>query len=151
MVNIHASAPAPAAMVDSLSAYEFQVLLDGVVVSGIFSVRGLTSFTLESERPPLVISKMVQRDPNTPFNRWIRETLQARRPGGPVSTHADLASLPTREVAIVAMDEGKETRRWVYEKAVITQVSYSDFDTSLSELVAEHITIRAANVTERWV
>lgn len=149
MVNIHSTVPAPAAMVDSLSAYEFQVMLDGVVVSGIFSVSGLTSFTLEGERPPLVIAKMVQRDPNTPFNRWIRETL-SRKSQGPIPTPAELGAVPLRELAIVAMDEGRETRRWIYEGAYITQVSYSDFDTSLSELVAERITIRARNVSEQW-
>lgn len=122
--------------VDSLSAYEFHVELNGEVVDGIFSVHGLTSFTLEGEMPPLVISKMVQQDRNNAFNTWTRETMEGGR--------------PTREVAIVAVDEGLETRRWVYHNAYITAISFSDFDTALSELVEERITIRAQRVEEIW-
>ena len=129
---------APVQMLDSLSAYEFQVEIDGQVISGVFGVHGLTSYTAEGERPPLLITKMVQRDPNTPTNRWIQETQQATQN-------------PTRDVTIVAMDEGTATRRWTYQQAYITQISYSDFNTALSELVEEQITIRAAAVKEDWI
>lgn len=122
--------------IDSLSAYEFEVEIDGQSVSGIFSVSGLTSYAGEGDRPPLVITKMVQQDPETPFNVWTRATLAGDR--------------PTRDLAILAMDEGKETRRWVYRGAYITQISFSDFDTASSELVAERLTIRAERVEEIW-
>ena len=122
--------------VDSLSAYEFQVEIDGTVATGIFAVQGLTSFALDGEYPPLVITKMVQQDPARPFNAWTRET----QGGGK----------PTREIAIIAMDEGVETRRWIYRSAYITHIGFSNFDTSLSELVEEQITIRAEAVEEVW-
>ncbi len=122
--------------VDSLSAYEFQVELNGQIVGGVFNVHGLTSFILAEDMPPVVIAKMVQRDPGLPFNRWIRETLAGGR--------------PTRDLAIVAMDEGYETRRWVYRDAFISRISYSDFDTGLTELVEERVEIRADRVEEIW-
>ncbi len=102
----------------------------------MFSVHGLTSFVAGGEIPPLTITKMVQRDPATPFNAWTRETMQ----GG----HAP------RDIAVVAVDEGQETRRWVYKGAVITAIEFSDFDSAMSELVAERITIKAASVDEIW-
>jgi hypothetical protein len=122
--------------IDSLSAYEFQVELDDQPISGVFSVRGLTSFVLEGETPPLVITKMVQQDPQNPFNAWTRETLSRSR--------------PTHDIAVVAMDEGVETRRWVYRNAYITQISFSDFDTASSELIEERLTIKAQSVEEIW-
>lgn len=122
--------------VDSLSAHEFQVALDGQVVSGIFAVQGLTSFVLEGELPPLTITKMVQHDPALPFNAWAR----ASRDG----------SRPARDVAIIALDEGVETRRWIYRNAIILAIQYSDFDSGRSDLVEERITIRADRVDEVW-
>jgi hypothetical protein len=137
---VDSNARIPGQMVDSLSAYEFQVQLDDEIVNGVFSVQGLTSFAGEGELPPLLITKMVKRDRDTPFNRWIRETQQAA--GG---------ALPTRNVVILAMDEGTETRRWTYQNAHIVRVGYSEFNTALSELVEERITIRAEKVVEDWL
>ncbi len=122
--------------VDSLSAYEFQIEIDGQPVSGIFAVKGLTSFVLDGDLPPLVITKMVQQDPSTPFNTWTRATMA----GGQ----------PTRNLAVVAVDEGVETRRWIYHHAYITAIRFSDFDTASSELVEEQITIQAERVEEVW-
>ncbi len=122
--------------VDSLSAHEFRVELDGQAVSGIFAVQGLTSFVLNGELPPLTITKMVQHDPTTPFNVWTR----ASRDG----------SRPPRDVAIIALDEGVETRRWVYRHAIIEMIQFSDFDSSRSDLVEERITIKADRVDEIW-
>jgi hypothetical protein len=122
--------------VDSLSAYEFQVEVDGQLAQGIFSVSGLSSFRLEGGLPPLVITKMVQQDTTTPFNVWTRASLDG--------------SKPMRSVAIVAMDEGVETRRWVYHNAYLTAVDFSNFDTGLSELVEEKLTIQAERVEEIW-
>lgn len=122
--------------IDSLSAHEFQVAINGTTLEGIFSVQGLTSYTESAEVPPLTITKMVQRDPDSPFNAWARETRGGKR--------------PTRELSVIAMDEGTESRRWVYKDAYITEISFSDFDTARSELVAERIEIRAAVVEEVW-
>ena len=122
--------------IDSLSAHEFRVELNGKVATGVFGVHGLTSFAANGELPPLTITKMVQRDPNTPFNVWVRETTKDKP--------------AARDLAIVAVDEGVETRRWVYKNAVITQISFSDFDSAMSELVAERITIKADHVEEIW-
>ena len=135
-------------VVDSLSTNEFHVEINGQIVTGVFSVSGLTPFRLsvdEAGRPvkveqaSLVVTKMVQQDPNLPFNSWVREAVRAQ---GKV--------LPTREIAIVAMDEGVETRRWVFQNAWISEVLFSDFDTALEYLVEERITIRHSGVVELW-
>jgi phage tail-like protein len=135
-------------VVDSLTANEFRLEINGQVVSGVFSVHGLCAFSLKVDEagkpvginyPPLVITKMVQQDPSLPFNAWVREAVQAR---GTV--------LPTREIAIVALDEGAETRRWVYRNAWIAEVNFSDFDTASEYLVEEKITLRHNGVEEIW-
>jgi phage tail-like protein len=135
-------------VVDSLSANEFHIEINGQIVTGVFAVSGLTSFSLQVDDagkpvgikyPPLTITKMVQQDPILPFNAWVREAVQSR---GSV--------LPTREIVVVAMDEGAETRRWVYSNAWISEVTFSDFDTALEYLVEEKITIRHGGVEERW-
>ena len=56
---------APVQMLDSLSAYEFQVEIDGQVISGVFGVHGLTSYRRKASAA-LLITKIVQREPNTP-------------------------------------------------------------------------------------
>jgi len=129
--------------VDSLSTNEFQVELDGEKVSGIFGVHGLTVRALdpttgEAVRRPVVISKMVQRDPALPLNTWLRETLA--KPGEKV----------TRGLAIVAMDEGVESLRWVLTEAWISDVAYSDFDASRRELIEERLTIQHSGVQTIW-
>lgn len=135
-------------VVDSLTSNEFHVEINGQIVTGVFAVHGLTSFKLEVDetgkpvavkRAPLVITKMVQQDANLPFNAWVREAVQAQ---GKV--------LPTREISVVAMDEGVETRRWVFHNAWISDVQFSDFDTALDYLVEEKITIQHGGVEEIW-
>jgi hypothetical protein len=128
---------------DSLSANEFRVEINGVAASGIFGVSGLRvrSVDLVAGRlvnQPLVIVKMVQRDPALPFNQWTRETL--------VNSTAKV----TRQIAVVAMDEGHETRRWVFKDAWISEIALSDFDTSRDELVEEQLTIQHGGVEEIW-
>lgn len=133
--------------VDSLTANEFHIEINGQIVTGIFAVSGLSSFSLKLDDskpvgfkyPSLLVTKMVQQDPNLPFNKWVREAIDAR---GTV--------LPTREISIVAMDEGAETRRWVYRNAWISHVEFSDFDTALEYLVEEKITIQHGGVEEIW-
>ncbi len=137
---------------DSLAANEFRVWLDGVSVSGVFSVKGLTPHSIQPLKTfwgllplptslthkPIVITKMVQRDPNLPFNRWIRDTLA--NPTGKV----------TREVHIVALDEGQETRRWVLRNAWISEITYSDFDSGSDQLVEERLTLQHEGITMLW-
>src|SRR5574340_428014 len=89
--------------IDSLSANEFQIEIDGEVATGIFGVSGLhiRSVDLTAGRlvhQPLIITKMVQQNPTLPFNRWTRETL------------ANPTSKVTRQIAVVALDDGVETR-----------------------------------------
>ncbi|MBN2302955.1 MAG: phage tail protein [Anaerolineae bacterium] len=133
------------AVVDSLSANEFQVEINGTVVTGIFAVSGLSirSVDLSTERPrlvlkPLIITKMVQRDPELSFNDWTRETL------------ANPTSRVTREIAVVAMDEGVETRRWVYKDAWISDIEFTDFDMGSEALIEERLTIQHGGVEEVW-
>ncbi|NDJ86958.1 MAG: hypothetical protein GYB66_13845 [Chloroflexi bacterium] len=133
--------------VDSLSANEFYVEVNGQRVSGVFAVTGLSSYKLKMEDdkpvgmdfPPIVITKMVQQDPNLVFNQWTRETVAARG-----------TRLPTRDIAIVAMDEGVETRRWVYRNCWISSIQFSDFDTALDFLIEEKVTVQHGGVEEVW-
>lgn len=134
--------------VDSLSANEFAVELEGERIAGIFRVTGLISFKLEvrnntSIKPvkePVKITKMVQRDSNAPFNRWLRESREAK---------ADIVR-PTRTLAILAIDDGTETRRWTLKRCWISEAAYSDFNTGSGELVEETLTIQWEEIDETW-
>lgn len=133
--------------VDSLSSNEFIVEINGSRVSGVFAVTGLSSYKLKMEDgkpvgmdfPAIVITKMVQQDSSLPFNQWTRETVAARG-----------TRLPTRDIAVVAMDEGVETRRWLYRNCWISSIEFSDFDTALDFLIEEKITIQHGGVEEIW-
>jgi hypothetical protein len=134
--------------VDSLSANEFAVELEGVHATGIFRVSGLVTFKLDVKpsltklvRDPFKISKMVQQDPELAFNRWVRETVQAK----------DDIVRPLRTLEVVALDEGVETRRWKIKGAWISEISYSDFDSGSSELVQETLVIHYEDVEEIWI
>lgn len=129
--------------IDSLSANEFRVEINGDVATGIFGVSGIhiRSVDLSAGRlvhKPLTITKMVQQDPTLPFNEWTRETL------------ANPTQKVTRDIAVVAMDEGKETRRWVYKEAWISDIEFSDFDTASDELIAEKLLLQHSGVDEIW-
>jgi hypothetical protein len=133
--------------VDSLSSNEFVIEVNGERITGVFAVSGLSSYCLKMEDgrpvgmdfPPIMITKMVQQDPNLAFNRWTRETVAARG-----------TKLPTRDVSIIAMDEGVETRRWIYRNAWISKIAFSDFDTGLDFLIEEKITVQHGGVEEVW-
>ncbi|NDJ75611.1 MAG: hypothetical protein GYB65_05070 [Chloroflexi bacterium] len=129
--------------VDSLSANEFHVEINGVVASGIFGVgrQQIRSVDLEAGRlvhKPLTITKMVQRDQALPFNQWVRETMD--NPTAKI----------TREIAVVAMDEGQETRRWVYKDAWISDIAFSEFDSGSDVLIEEQLTVQHGGVEEIW-
>jgi phage tail-like protein len=134
--------------VDSLVANEFAVEIEGERVSGIFRVTGLVSFKLDVRtttslkivQEPFKIVKMVQRDPNNPFNRWLRETTSAK----------DDILRPKRSLSIIAIDDGVETRRWTVREAWISEVSYSEFNTASSEMVEETLTIQYEVIEESW-
>lgn len=134
--------------IDSLVANEFTVTIDDEPVAGIFSVAGLVTFKLEVKtttslkklQEPFKITKMVQRDPNVPFNRWIRDTFAAA---------ADIIR-PTRTIHITAVDDGVPIRRWIIKKAWIAEVKYTDFNSGSSEMVEETITIHYDDIEESW-
>ncbi len=130
--------------VDSLVANEFAVEVDGSRLTGVFRVGGLTTFKLNADQKvqtiPFTLSKMVQRDGNNAFNKWLRETIAAK--------HS--IERPTRTVAVIAIDDGVETRRWTFTGAFITEVNYSDFDSGSSEMVQESVTVHYAEVNESW-
>lgn len=130
--------------VDSLVANEFAVEINGAVVTGIFGVSGLTLYQLDSDgkriKPSFEITKMVERDADNAFNSWHRETMQNRNN----DTH------PTENLAIVAIDDGIETRRWTVLGAYIAGIRYSDYDTASFEMVAETYTIMYSEIEESW-
>ena len=127
--------------VDSLVANEFEVEIEGEKLLGVFRVDGLVTFMLDGDGnrvgQPFQLAKMVQRDGNNPFNKWLRETASGK-------------AKPRRELAIVAIDDGVETRRWTVKGAWIRKVSYSSFDTASSEMVEEIITIHYDKLVEIW-
>jgi hypothetical protein len=145
--TISTASPAGQAL-DSLSANEFAVELENERAAGVFRVSGLITFKLDVKpsltkiaREPFKLVKMVQRDPQLPFNRWIRETAQAK----------DDIVRPMRTLDIIALDDGTETRRWKVKGAWISEISYSDFDTGSSELVQETLTIYYDEIEEGWM
>lgn len=131
-------------VVDSLVANEFVLEIDGQAVTGIFRVSGLTTFKLDEALKrtygPIQIAKMVQRDANSPFNKWLRQTISA----------AVAADRPTRTVTVVAVDDGVEIRRWSLIDAKINEISYSPFDTASGDMVEERITLTYARIEESW-
>jgi hypothetical protein len=129
--------------IDSLSANEFRVEVNGVAATGIFGISGICTRSVDMSsgklvHQPLLILKMVQQDPNLAFNQWTRETL------------ANPTTKITREIAVLAMDEGVETRRWVYKNAWISEISFSEFDTSSDALIEERLMIHHEGVDEVW-
>jgi hypothetical protein len=90
---------------------------------------------------PFKIMKMVTRDAQSPFNLWLRATIDARE---------DIVR-PTRTVTIIGIDDGTETRRWVVSGAWIAEVNYSDFNTASSELVEETLVIHYDSIATTWL
>ncbi|MCU0495843.1 MAG: phage tail protein [Anaerolineae bacterium] len=124
--------------VDSLSANEFAVEIDGQVANGIFRVVNFMPFNAHADSVrSVLITKMVQRDASNPFNRWLRESME-----GEIQ--------PRRTVSIVAIDDQVEIRRWELKNAWIMSVGYSDFNTSNVELVEEQVTIAYESVVVKW-
>ncbi|MCC6804936.1 MAG: phage tail protein [Anaerolineae bacterium] len=133
--------------IDSLSANEFEVLIDGERVQGISRISGLLPFKLEVKpsltklvRDPFKLAKIVQRDPTLPFNRWLRETIDA----------GDDIVRPARTVEILAVDDGVEIRRWIIKGAWISEVSYSEFNSASGDLIEETITVHYDSISETW-
>lgn len=123
---------------DSLVANEFAVEINGESTMGVFRVLGFTPYHVDANQPKQVtITKMVQRDVNSPFNKWLRESETS-------------GTAATRDMAIIAIDDGMETRRWTLKGAYIISVSYSDFDSSSIEMVEERITVGYTSVDHRW-
>lgn len=129
--------------VDSLVAHEFEVELSGERLLGVFRIDGLVTFQLndagEKLTQPFQLAKMVQRDANNPFNKWLRETSNTLG-----------SDRPRRELAVVAVDDGIETRRWTIRSAWISEVRYSSFDSGSSEMVEEIVTIHFDSIEESW-
>jgi hypothetical protein len=134
--------------IDTLAANEFAVEIDGERVNGVFRVSELIAFKLDVKpaltkymQEPFKIIKMLQRDPHSAFNRWVRETIAAR----------DDIAHPKRLLTIIAVDDGVETRRWVVKGAWISEIRYSDFNSSSAELVEETLLIRYEDMEVVWV
>lgn len=130
--------------IDSLIANEFAFEINGEAVSGVFRVGNLVTYSTDNEgnrlKPSFEVSKMVERDGNNAFNSWLRETTDAR--------NSD--DNPRRDVTVVAVDDGVETRRWTAKNAWIKSVSYSDFDSSSFEMVAETFVIAYDDIEETF-
>jgi len=131
--------------IDSLIANEFAVEINGEALHGVFGVSGLTTYKLDDDgqriKPAFTVSKMVQRDPSTPFNTWLRETMEARASD----------DRPRRDLAVIAIDDGVPTRRWTARGAYIKSVSYSDFDEASFEMVQELVEILYDDIEEAFL
>ncbi len=133
--------------IDTLSANEFAVFLDGEAVHGVFTISGLAPFKLDVTpaliklaRSPLTLSKMVHKDPALPVNRWLRESAAAK----------DDVVRPLRTLDIVAMDEGQESRRWSVIGAWVSEIAYADFDSGSGELMQEKLVIQYDRIDTLW-
>ncbi|GAB5494595.1 MAG: hypothetical protein Phog2KO_48100 [Phototrophicaceae bacterium] len=130
--------------IDSLIANEFAFEISGEAVSGVFRVGNLVTYATDDDgnrlKPSFEVSKMVERDGNNAFNSWLRETTDAR--------NSDES--PRRDVTVVAVDDGVETRRWTAKNAWIKSVSYSDFDSSSFEMIAETFVIGYEDIEESF-
>lgn len=134
--------------IDSLCANEFALEIEGQRISGVFRVSGLTAFKLDVKttnalkmvQEPFKVVKMVQRDGNNAFNRWVRETIAAQE---------DIVR-PKRTVAVLALDDGVETVRWTVQGAWISAIGYSDFNTASAEMVEETVTIQYDKIAVSW-
>lgn len=139
------SANSGVTLLDSLTANEFAVEIEGQRALGIFSVQGLVTFRLDLEPAqtrlafePIKITKAVQRDPDLPFNAWVRETLATR----------DASVRPRRQLTLLAIDDGVTIRQWLLHGCQINDVRYSDFDSARSDLVSEILTIQFEHVDD---
>lgn len=129
---------------DGQLASEFALEIDGQRVSGILALRGLVAFRLDVRtttairklQEPFKITRMVQHDPQHPCNVWVRETFEAGE---------DIVR-PARTLGLLTLDKGEETRRWIVNDAWISEVTYSDFDSSSSDVLEETLTIQYEDV-----
>lgn len=128
--------------IDSLVANEFEVHIDDQPMLGVFRVDGLVTFKLDESgkrvHEPFRIIKMVQRDAHNAFNTWLRQTI------------ASNADKPRRTITLKAVDDGIETRRWVFKGAWIQKVEYSAFDTASHDMVEEIVTIYYDSLEESF-
>lgn len=132
------------ATIDSLVSNEFALEINGTRVNGILQISHLVTFRLHEDGtrslPPFEVSKIVERDSNTVFNRWLRETLDGRHEAARVR----------RDITVVAVDDGVVTRRWTARNAWIQEVRYSAFDSSSFEMVAETYVISYDDIEDSW-
>jgi hypothetical protein len=132
------------ATIDSLVSNEFAFEINGTRVNGILQISQLVTLRLNADGtrslPPFEVSKIVERDANSAFNLWLRETLEGRNAG----TRA------RRDVTVVAVDDGIETRRWTARSAWIQEVRYSTFDSASFEMVAETYIIAYDDIEDSW-
>lgn len=130
--------------IDSLVANEFGFEINGERVSGVLSIAKLISFSMDESGkrhfPPFEVSKIVERDGNNLFNRWLRETIAARNSG----------TRPRRDVTVLAIDDGVVTRRWHVKNAWIKEVQYSSFDSGSFEIVAETLVIMYDDIEDTF-
>ena len=130
--------------IDSLIANEFAFEIAGEKVSGIFQIKDMMTYATDEDgnriKPPFTVTKMVERDGANAFNTWLRETMDAR----------DSDDKPRRDVTVVAVDDGVETRRWKAVNAWIVSVGYSDFDSASFEMIAETLVIAYEDIEESF-
>lgn len=145
--GVSPGSPSGVTLLDSLTANEFAVELDGVRAPGIFGVQGLVSFKLDIKPgqtklafESIKLLKAVQRDPNLPFNTWVRETISAK----------DDIARPRRTLTVLAIDDGVIIRRWTLHHCQINEVRYSDFDSAKSDLVTETLVIQFDQIDESF-
>ena len=141
------AAETPAAVVqdsEGLLARDFALEIDGQRVSGLIAIRGLVSFRLDVRtttsirklQEPFKITRMLLRDPQHPCNVWVRETFEAGE---------DIVR-PARTLTLLAPATGVETQRWTVQDAWIADVSYSDLDSSSSDVLEETLTIHYKDI-----
>jgi hypothetical protein len=144
-----AVAAAAVKRMDSLSANEFAVYLEGIPLRGVLRVAEFKPFKLDVKpttalkalKEPFKLVRLVESDPSSPVNKWLVESINAQ-------TDFDR---PKRDLTLVAVDEGIPNRQWLVTGAWISEAAYSSFDSSSREFVEETLTIQWDAIKFEWL
>lgn len=116
---------------NTLQVNEFAVTLDGEAIDTILSCDTFEYLTAEgdADRPLLTFYKQVEDSSDSPFNRWLAETLRSQSP----------ASRPRRTFVVTAVNDGNAIRRWTFKAAWIAAIAQGGLDSTSHEFAVERV------------
>ena len=118
---------------NTLQAHEFLATLDGADIDTIVSFEAFAYVMPDdaADKPLLIFYKRVEDAANTPFNKWLAETLASTAP----------ASRPRHTFVVTAVNDGVPVRRWTFHGAWIAMVAQGSFRAADHGLVLEQISL----------